>query len=256
MKIQYASDLHLEFSANSQCLKENPLEVTGDVLVLAGDIIILGDKKLMANDFFDRCNDNYKHTLIVPGNHEYYDGYPLDSTLNHWQLPVRERVTYLNNSSIVIDDTEFFLTTLWAPVPDRDLDSVQRGMSDCRRIIYNNRQFNSLDYRDVHATCLDWLRHALSKSTAARKVVVTHHCPIDAEDPLYAGNGCNSAFTALIEDFVENSGADLWIFGHTHYNAVRNVNFGKTLVTCNQMGYLSTHRGGEPGYRINMSIEI
>lgn len=32
MKIQYASDLHLEFADNWRYLKENPLQITGDIL--------------------------------------------------------------------------------------------------------------------------------------------------------------------------------------------------------------------------------
>ena len=39
MKIQYASDLHLELSGNSKYVKEIPFEVSGDILVLAGDKI-------------------------------------------------------------------------------------------------------------------------------------------------------------------------------------------------------------------------
>lgn len=38
MKIQYMSDLHLEFADNSRYFKHNELPVTGVILVLAGDI--------------------------------------------------------------------------------------------------------------------------------------------------------------------------------------------------------------------------
>ena len=41
MNIQYMSDLHLEFSDNSWYIKHNELPVTGDILVLAGDIFYL-----------------------------------------------------------------------------------------------------------------------------------------------------------------------------------------------------------------------
>ena len=53
MKIQYASDMHLEFPDNTQWLAENPLEVKGDILVLAGDMILFGDFLLENHPFID-----------------------------------------------------------------------------------------------------------------------------------------------------------------------------------------------------------
>lgn len=44
MKIQYMSDLHLEFADNSRYFKHNELPVTGEILVLAGDVFYLKDR--------------------------------------------------------------------------------------------------------------------------------------------------------------------------------------------------------------------
>jgi hypothetical protein len=51
MKIQYASDLHLEFPSNSNYMKENPLKVTGEILILAGDIHVINHDKFMEEPF-------------------------------------------------------------------------------------------------------------------------------------------------------------------------------------------------------------
>ena len=72
MKIQYASDLHLELSGNSKYVKEIPFEVTGDVLVLAGDTAYLRDKNLPDSKFWEGASENYRKVFLVPGNHEYY----------------------------------------------------------------------------------------------------------------------------------------------------------------------------------------
>lgn len=68
MKIQYASDLHLEFADNWRFLKENPLQVTGDILVLAGDIGYLGDENYSKHPFWDWASENYQQVIACMGN--------------------------------------------------------------------------------------------------------------------------------------------------------------------------------------------
>ena len=66
MKIQYMSDLHMEFQENSRYLKNNELPVTGDVLVLAGDIFYLRDKVAPLTKFWKWASENYRQVLICP----------------------------------------------------------------------------------------------------------------------------------------------------------------------------------------------
>ena len=41
IRIQYVSDLHLELLKNRQWIAKHPLEVTGDILLVAGDTAYL-----------------------------------------------------------------------------------------------------------------------------------------------------------------------------------------------------------------------
>lgn len=66
MRIQYASDLHLEFADNWRVLKqEEPMNVRGDILVLAGDIGYLGDDNYQTHPFWDWVSENYQQVIVV-----------------------------------------------------------------------------------------------------------------------------------------------------------------------------------------------
>lgn len=256
MKLQYASDLHLEFSSNSKFVNTNGfLNPVGDVLLLAGDIIYLEDRQMESNPFFDWCSDHFRETVIVPGNHEYYMGMisrdkqrygiPLEDTLAGYEHMVRPNVRYLNNRSILLDDTEVFATTLWTVSDPVSYVTLQTCMNDCSQIRYNGHLFWADEYTEVHNICRDWLDGALKKSTAEHKVVLTHHCPTVCKefDDYKAGISVYSAFHVDMVPFMEEHDIDCWIYGHTHQRAGSGTVFPSkgdgTALLCNQLGYVS-----------------
>lgn len=239
MKIQYASDLHIEMQGNRAWLFEHSLQPVGDILVLAGDIIYLGNYQMMHNEYFDWLADHYEQVYIVPGNHEYYGGYELRDTLTDFEMEVRSNVRYLNNKSVIIGDTELFFTTLWSKVPNSCIADLQYGMNDFRLIFYKSALLFAGELNGLHDICLDWLDGALNASTAKRKVVVTHHCPTKSKVfDNHPGSRLNSGFMVEDDEFLATHDIDAWIFGHTHYNGGSGTVIGGTPLLTNQLGYV------------------
>lgn len=177
MKIQYMSDLHLEFSDNNRWLKHNELSVTGDVLVLAGDIFYLKNKVAPLANFWKWASANYRQVLIVPGNHEYYNYCDVMDKGLQWKWMFKNNVGYYQNQVVRIDDTDFIMSTLWSRISPSDEYFVWKGMNDFRQIMYNGRRFTPADFNVEHEKCQDFIKQSVAESTAKRIVVVTHHLP-------------------------------------------------------------------------------
>jgi predicted phosphodiesterase len=60
MRLQFASDFHLEFPENREWLQVNPLQPVGDVLILAGDIMPLSGLDHLSSflDEWSRISDS------------------------------------------------------------------------------------------------------------------------------------------------------------------------------------------------------
>lgn len=255
MKLQYASDLHLEFKENSELLATTPLDVEADILILAGDITLLGKNKYYRNPFFDWCSEHFEETYIVPGNHEYYNGFELADTMIDFQMSIRPNVHYINNKSVVINDAEIFFSTLWCKIDPLEIVPVQMGMTDCYRIRYKGRDFNANDYDELHTQSMNWLTDAIAKSEAKHKIVVTHHCPTKRfVDPRFPGSTINSAFCVDLDRYIEQSGIETWIYGHTHYNGGNDNIVGNTRLHCNQLGYV--RHGENKAFNPKAVIEV
>ena len=237
MKIQYASDIHLELSDNSRFIKSMPFEVAGDVLVFAGDTGYLRDRTLANLKFWKWASANYREVLLVPGNHEFYGNGDVLAYGDSWSREILPNVHYYQNKVVRINDTDFILSTLWSYIPPQDEYIVSRGMNDFRQILYDGRRFTTDDFNAEHQKCLAFIKQSVSESDAKHIVVVTHHLPtLEVVAPQHKGSLLNSAFATELGDFIADSQIDVWIFGHSHANI--DATIGSTRIVSNQMGYV------------------
>ena len=237
MKIQYASDLHLEFDSNSKFIMKNPLEVNGEILILAGDIHVFNDRNFMKNPFWDWASNNYKQVICAYGNHEFYKGYDLSTMKEGFKYKIRDNVYYYYNCVITLDDINIIVSTLWSYIHNENRVDCQNGVNDFYLIKWGKQILTPDLFNEEHKRCLDFIKKSMNESKAKTKIIVTHHVPsnlLKAKE--FEGSKINDAFTVDLTDYIKKCGANYWIFGHSH----RNINkiIGKTSCLCNQVGYV------------------
>ncbi len=236
MKIQYASDLHIEFPENKAFLKVNPLKPIGDILVLAGDIVPFAVLE-KHRDFFNYVSGNFENTYWIAGNHEYYYA-DLNERSGVFHEKIKSNVHLLNNTTIKHDDVELIFTTLWSKISPANQWTIYNSMNDFRLIKHQNDLLTIELYNQQHKQSFQFLTEAFTTTNTGKKVVVTHHVPTFMNYPeAYRGDVLNEAFAVELFDFIEQHQPELWIYGHTHGN-VSDFNIGKTRLVTNQLGYV------------------
>ncbi|MCW3123715.1 MAG: metallophosphoesterase [Flavipsychrobacter sp.] len=236
LTIQYCSDLHLEFDLNRKRIAKYPLVVSGDILLLAGDIVPFTQLE-QHNDFFDFVSANYRAAYWVPGNHEYYHSEIKDRSGRVYEA-IRDNVFLVNNTTVTVDDTDIICSVLWSNIDPVHEYELGRAMRDFHAIKDGDHNWRIADYNVLHRQCRQYIEDAVQHSKANRKIVMTHHVPTMMNYPeKYKGEAMNQAFATELHDFIESSGLDCWIYGHTHFN-VSDYKIGKTQMLTNQLGYV------------------
>ena len=239
MKIQYASDLHLEFQDNSRFLRNNPMIPVGDILLLAGDIGYLGDNSYNLHPFWDWASDNFRQTLVIPGNHEFYKSGDLATIQNGCIAEIRPNVKCYYNTVVTIDDIDFILCTLWSTIRIENAFITQQSVSDFYRIAYNGRLLIPHFFNQVHQESVAFLHDAVKATNNPKRVVVSHHVPTAlcmAEE--FKNSRINGAFVAELHEFIHENQIDYWIYGHSHRN-MPEIDINGTKMLCNQLGYVA-----------------
>jgi predicted phosphohydrolase len=247
MKIQYCSDLHLEFPENKRFLDKNPIEPVGDLLILAGDILPFALHKKQT-EFIDFISDKFEMVYWIPGNHEYYH-YDIGTVADPLLEKLRSNVFLVNNQTIKHENVNFICTTLWSKINPVNALDIQRSVSDFFSIRWNGSKFTTRHFNDLHRSSLSFLQSALNEGPVSKNVVVCHHVPTLQNYPVkYRNSPLNDAFVVELYDYIYDSGVPYWIYGHNHQNTDDFI-IGKTTLLTNQLGYVQLNE--QVGFRAN-----
>lgn len=252
MKIQFASDLHLEFPQNKEFLRKNPIKPEGDILLLAGDIVLFAALKDHM-DFFNYLSDNFQTTYWTPGNHEYYYSNILERS-GTFNEKILNNVFLVNNSTITLENVKLIFSTLWSKINPSNAWYIRKGMNDFKVIKYNDDIFTPDQFNQLHEESLQFIKKELHNHYTGKNLVITHHVPTFFNyPPQYRGNILNEAFAVELFDLIDTNGPDYWIFGHTHNN-IANFKIGKTQLMTNQLGYVMHNE--QKGFIIDNCINL
>lgn len=228
MRVQLLSDLHLEFyDYQGRSNFYASLDSSNvDVLLLCGDICSLTLLEEVMHEFAYR----YDKILYVNGNHELYYTSPFELEKERQRLSglsSLQNLTWLNNSSVVIDGIKFYGGTKWYPErkDKRKHEESKRYMGDFKVI----KDLEPWVYRQ-HQEFVNGLIEARPD------VVLSHHIPSKTFTPLrFKGFSTNHYFCTSMEEYAQEANVKYWFYGHTH--DCQNTIIGNTNYICNPKAY-------------------
>lgn len=250
MKIACYSDLHLEFKHHWTL----PANLTADLLVLAGDILVFDDfsplKTLLS------CWR--KPVIYVAGNHEYYTNAPMHEARDDfkvWLASALPQVHFLDNESVTVDGVNFFGGTMWTDFNNADLSAMtmaRKGMIDYKLIRTSpGNHLTPTEALGFHRQFIKSLTAWFAEPKPGPRVVITHHAPVENIQSEHLGSPLQPAFIAYdLPPLIEKYQPAAWIYGHTHECHIQTI--GMTKIISNQLGYHLKFGGYECGHSFDI----
>ncbi len=237
MKIQYLSDIHLEYYDLTKIPRIlQQMVPQSNICVLAGDIGYVFQKSYLA--FLKGMNSRFEHVFLIHGNHEYYQlkenkGKSMAQILAYTYQILEDHqldnIHFLYRSHYDIGKYRFIGSTLWS-----QLDKSKMISNDIE-FIYENSIENM---NDLHEEERKYIDEALNQAKEDQKMVImiTHYLPsYQLNHPKYAKYVNHfHCFSSHSDDLIRDP-VKLWIFGHTHAIMEKEVN--GILCVANPIGY-------------------
>lgn len=257
MKIQYCSDLHLEFYANAGFIKKNPIKPVGDVIILAGDITYMNYyyERQVEKDFISYLSDNFQYVYLMFGNHEFYGGEDISILDKPVYEKLRNNVALVNNTTLIHNNTKIIFSALWSKISEQNRNIVLNGMNDFRLISYHKKRFTIDNFNKMHEKSIQFICQELKNNLQNQKTVIaTHHVPsMTCNSPDFIGDPLNDAFIVDLDELIMKNNINYWIYGHLHRN-LPEIQVGNTKLVTNQLGYI--HYSENKGYKSNAYLHI
>jgi DNA repair exonuclease SbcCD nuclease subunit len=194
-----------------------------------------------------RILPNAKRIVIIAGNHEHYDGVPIEQAHDTMRLQAEltmGKVIFLENDYAWIAAGRTYVCifgcTLWTDYkldgrPMEGMGTALNGMYDHVAIRDEEGRFTPEKAGGRHAESVKFLDEALSQTFFGPVVVMTHHLPsAKCIHPQYENSMLNPAFASNLDHLVDK--ATLWVHGHTHSPVLYSTETG-SLVVSNPSGY-------------------
>jgi Icc-related predicted phosphoesterase len=260
MKINFVSDLHLEFGPQTL--------PGGDVLILAGDIC---EARSLSKDyhstkpepytpgafryydFFETECAKYDRVFMVMGNHEHYHG-RFDRTYDTLKGLLPANITLLENEIVEHNGVMIMGATMWTDCnkgDDLTLYHLKGCMNDYK-VVQNYYKDRNVYHKlipehtcGVHRKTREWFKLMLSMHRDKPFVIVTHHAPSFMSVPdMYKGDQLmNGGYASDLSEFIlDNENIKIWIHGHMHDPI--DYEIGQCRVISNPKGY----QGWDPNF--------
>ena len=233
MKVQYLSDIHLEFFHIQKVIRiAKNIQPVCEILILAGDI---GSPSNLDNHyriFLEIIAPKFKKIFIIAGNHEYYGN--LHSILEI-KTKIAEicadfsNITFLDNSSHEYKGFLWIGSTLWTNISENNKKTIND-------IVYISN-FTTADYNKTHQIAVEYIEKTLVEPFLPC-IVITHHLPIhDLIHSKFSDSDINEWFAARLDNILIKYSQNIkgWFYGHTHQSSFQthySVRF-----YCNPIGY-------------------
>lgn len=242
MRINYFSDVHLEFGEQSLP------ETNADIVIAAGDIGVF-DQGIA---WLKAIN---KPVIYVAGNHEFYNNEYNQVLAMLRQACVGTNIHFLEKDQLIFQGVRFIGCTLWADLfveGEEKAEALGKSLNDFRKVSFESETFNQKQFSALHRVSKAWLEEQLARPYAGKTVVITHHAPtewswIETPNSLKKLAYCNDLKPLFHEYEIA-----AWFHGHVHN--LGDYRIADARILSNTRGYVG--RKIVAGFDVNKTVDI